>query len=177
MPWDLSRKSKGEKARAMRREQQPYMLIGSPCCRAFSTLQYLNEARSKDASAYRIAKAKAAKHINFMIGLYREHIEDGHYFLHEHPRWATSWKLPEMEKLMAMPGLGLSHADQCQYGAEAQRGTQRGSPILRPTGFMSNSPKVTQSLAERCEGQGGLCSPMGPWPRTHRGIHGDFAVR
>ena len=109
---------------------------------AFSTLQYLNEARSKDASAYRIAKAKAAKHINFMIGLYREQMEDGHYFLHEHPRWATSWKLPEMEKLMAVPGVGLSHADQCQYGAEAQSGAEQGMPILKMTGSLSNSVKA-----------------------------------
>ena len=57
-------------------------------------------------------------HINFMAEMYREQIEDGHYFLHEHPRWATSWVLPEIEKLMRVPSVGFTHGDQCQYGAE-----------------------------------------------------------
>ena len=118
-PWDFSKASKRNKARRMRREQQPYMLIGSPECTAFCTLQALNQAKSRDPEAYVRAKIKAIKHINFMVELYREQIEDGHYFLHEHPRWATSWDLPEIMKLMAVPSVGFAHGDQCQYGAEA----------------------------------------------------------
>ena len=37
--WDFSRKSKREKATALLRLQKPYMLIGSPACKAFSTWQ------------------------------------------------------------------------------------------------------------------------------------------
>ena len=72
------------------------MSIGSPDCEAFIALQAINAARGQDASAYRAANAKSVKRINFMIGLYREQMDDGHYFPHEHPRWATSWKLPWM---------------------------------------------------------------------------------
>ena len=62
----------------------------------------------------RRAKAKAVPHTNFMTELYREQIEDGHYVLHEHHRRATSWKLPEIEKLMEVPGVGMTHGDQSQ---------------------------------------------------------------
>ena len=68
----------------------------------------------------------------------------------------------EVEKLMALPGLGLSHADQCQYGAEAQSGVEQGKPILKPTGFLSNSFKVLDELSRRCEGRNGQCT------RSHR---------
>ena len=90
MPWDFLIASKREKARAMRRTQQPYMLIGSPECTQFSQIQALNMARSTDPSAFLRARTAAIVHIDFMVELYREQLEDGHYFLHEHPRWATS---------------------------------------------------------------------------------------
>ena len=36
-PWDFTRPEKRDKARAIRRQQRPYMLIGSPECKAFCT--------------------------------------------------------------------------------------------------------------------------------------------
>ena len=54
-------------------------------------------------------------------------------------------------------GVGLSHGDQCQYGAGAQRGAEKGRPILKPTGFLSNSIKVLEGLSRRCEGRNGYC--------------------
>ena len=47
-PWDFSRRSKRLRAQRLLREQKPYMLIGSPMCRAFSTWQALNRAKSAD---------------------------------------------------------------------------------------------------------------------------------
>ena len=37
LPWDFSVKSKRDRARALLREQKPFMLIGSPMCTHFST--------------------------------------------------------------------------------------------------------------------------------------------
>ena len=56
MPWDFSKSGKREKARRMRRRQRPYMLIGLPECTAFSVLQNLNKAKSRDPAAYDRAK-------------------------------------------------------------------------------------------------------------------------
>ena len=92
----LSKSGQREKARQMRRRQKPYLLIGSPSCTAFTTWQALNEAKSTDPEAYRIARKRATAHIEFMIELYREQLEDGHYLLHKHRRYATSWQLKAM---------------------------------------------------------------------------------
>ena len=51
MPWDFSRSSKRRKALALLREQKPYLLIGSPACKAFSTWVPLNRARTDDTTA------------------------------------------------------------------------------------------------------------------------------
>ena len=93
LPWDFSKSGKREKARQMRRRQKPYMLIGSPMCTAFSTLQALNRAKSADPEAYDRATRRAIKHIKFMVEMYLDQMEDGHFFLHEHPAFATSWQL------------------------------------------------------------------------------------
>ena len=37
-------------------------------------------------------------------------------------------------------------------------GSQRGEPIKKPTGFMTNSPQVAKELEVQCKGQFGACS-------------------
>ena len=128
-PWDFSKKAKQEKARRIVREQRPYMLIGSPMCTHFSTWTYLNDAKAKDTEKLRRARKKAIQHIEFMVSLYEEQLAAGRYFLHEHPRYATSWQLRRMAHLMATPGVELAHGDQCQYGSVIRRGQQAGDPV------------------------------------------------
>ena len=132
------------------------MLIGSPMCTHFSTWTYLNDAKTKDTEKLRRARKKAIQHIEFMVSLYEEQLAAGRYFLHEHPRYATSWQLRRMAHLMATPGVELAHGDQCQYGSVIRRGQQVGDPVTKPTGFLTNSPEVYDQLSRRCSGRGGL---------------------
>ena len=177
-PWDFSQADKREKARKMRREQKPYVLIGSPMCTAFCTFQKLNEAKSKNPMEYKRAKIEAITHIDFMVELYYGQMEDGNYFLHEHPRYATSWQLDMGEKMLKLPTVGRSHADQCQCGAEARRGKHQGRPILKPTGFMSNAPEILRVFSTRCTGVGGQCSrPGGGAHILCGGIHAKDAAK
>ncbi len=178
MPWDFSKAEKREKARKLRRKLKPYVLIGSPECTPFSTWQYLNAAKSDNVEGMHRAKVEATVHMQFMISLYYEQIEDGHYFLHEHPRYAASWYLEEMQVLMQVPGVKMAHADQCQYGCEAQRGQHKGAPICKPTGFLSNGPKIREALSKRCTGANGRCSrPKGGRHLLCSGAHARDAAK
>ena len=51
----------------------------------------------------RHAKARAIKHIEIMVEMYREQMEDGHCFLHEHLALALWGQLTCMEGLMGEP--------------------------------------------------------------------------
>ena len=53
---------------------------------------------------------------------------------------------------MSAPTVRLAKGDQCQYGAEAQRGSGKGSPVLKPSGFLTNSNAVAEVLSRRCTG-------------------------
>ena len=114
------------------------MLIGSPSCEAFSTRMALNTATSKDVTAIRRAKIKAIRHVNSVIELYYDQLAGGRYFLHEHPEHATSWQLVQMKNLMEVDGVVKVGGDQCQFGAEHQRGARKGDPVKKPTGFLTN---------------------------------------
>ncbi len=156
--WDFNDPLKREKARRMIHRQKPYLLIGSPECTAFSTWQALNIARSARPEQLRRQKIASTVHLKFMTELYQDQVEAGRYFLHEHPAFATSWQEEMVRDLLAVPSVERVQADQCQYGAEAQRGRFRGMPIMKPTGFMTNSPRILQALSRRCTGAGGECS-------------------
>ena len=98
-PWDFSWRSERENARQFVRASQPILLIGSPTCTAFSTWQRLNDARSTNVEARQRAYIEACQHIKFVASLYREQLDGGRYFLHEHPQFASSWQLPCMKEL------------------------------------------------------------------------------
>ena len=169
-PWDFSRRDKREKARRLLREQKPILLIGSPMCTQFSTWQYLNYSKSKDQAAMRRARAGACVHLEFVAELYHEQIDGGRYFLHEHPRHATSWKLECMTRLQEIPSVDTVQGDQCQFGAVAMKGPDRGRPVKKPSGFMSNSIEIRHALSRVCEGRNGECSrPQGGKHTTVQG--------
>ena len=85
----------------------------------------------------------------------------GAYFLHEHPAGATSWHEQCVLNVLSLSGVKRIRADQCMHGQEAED----GSPIRKPTGFMSNSDCLLEALNRRCFGRRGLCS------RPEGGVH------
>ena len=154
----LCSQSKRDKARRLIREQRPILLIGSPMCTQFSTWQYLNFSKSNDQAAMKRAYAGACVHMKFVAELYHEQIEGNRYFLHEHPRYATSWQLDCIQRLQNVPGVDTVRGDQCQFGAIATKGLDQGCPIKKPSGFMSNSIEIRHALSRVCEGRNGGCS-------------------
>ena len=174
-PWDFRRADKRARARKLTREQEPFIVIGSPECTAFSSWQHLNETMANASQLQSMLKRKAGAklHLDFVAPLCREQLEGGRYFLHEHPMYATSWKHCSIADLLELPGVGLVRGDQCQYGAEAIRGPRKGDPTKKPTGFLSNSPLVLKALSKQCQGRQGLCSR--PSGRSHVPLTGQLA--
>ena len=66
-----------------------------------------------------------------------------------------------MEELMKIPGVVLTHGDQCQYGAQVAHGPLKRCPVKKPSGFLSNSKSVSSVLSRTCSGTGGACSRGG----------------
>ena len=120
------------------------------------------------------AKLRRAKeHLAFCVDLYRPQARGGGDFLHEHPAYATSWQTYIIEGMMSEPGVTRVFGDQCLYGCEAES----GSPVKKPTGFMTNAPGLGKELAMRCSGRSGNCSrPEGGTYAQCRGKTGRLAA-
>ena len=160
VPWDFDILERRVAARRMIEEQQPVLLVGSPMCTAFCTWQRLNELK-RDPVVTKREYVKAMVHLQFVCELYRVQMDSGRYFLHEHPVGASSWKEACIDDLLSDPRVERVTGDQCQYGQQAYD----GSPVKKPTGWMSNGEKILESLSRRCRGRGGQCS------RTAGGAH------
>ena len=114
--WDFTKKTCRDRALDLLRKDRPYLLIGSPPCTAWSNLQNLNACRPGGAAKVEAGKRRARVHLLFCARLYREQLEAGRYFLHEHPKSATSWMEKCMKNLACDPIVMGTEIDQCAYG-------------------------------------------------------------
>ena len=88
----------------------------------FPSLQKLSGWNSNKTERF----VEAKKHIEFVVQLYREQIENGRWVLHEHPYQAISWDLEEIKKLEKELNVQLVIADQCMYGLRTRSRTGKG---------------------------------------------------
>ena len=148
--WDFTKVSRRDDARNLVIRTKPKVLIGSPMCKAFSALQALNQNK-RDPEVVRRELVVAEMHLRFSCELYELQLKRGDYFVHEHPAGATSWRCDCMRRLMAIPGVLATVADQCQYGLMSADGDGPG-PAKKATRFLTNSPRISEELSKRCPG-------------------------
>ena len=106
----------------------------------------------KWAEEFEKERQLAIKHIDFCLELMRGQQQRGRYFLFEHPAYATSWKLPQMQEFLNSPGVDTTIGDMCMYGLVTPNKDRTGFlPAKKPTQFMSNSWYVLKELGTRCD--------------------------
>lgn len=163
--WDFDDKVMRDRALQRVKEERPMLLIGSPMCTAFSTWQRIND-KNRSPVVVAAEKKRAIKHLESCVQLYLAQTAGGRYYLHEHPAYASSWQTGVIEGPMSEKGTIRVVGDQCVYGAA----DEEGSPVKKPTGFMTNSPAIAGELSARCMGRHGACSrPEGGMHRQCRG--------
>ena len=121
--WDFTIERHREAARQYLKKAKPALLIGSPMCKMFSSLQNLSKKtwNEERQSEY----VEAIEHIRFVVSLYKEQVNEGRLFLHEHPAGASSWDLEEIKKMQLEINVTVNTADQCMYGLKTQGKTKK----------------------------------------------------
>ena len=110
--WNFDEQEMRERAWERIKKEKPMCVIGSPMCTNFSILMNVNwKKMSREEINERWSKA--VMHLEFCASLYRLQIDEGRYFLHEHPLSATSWKLPCIENLMSDMRVIRTKAHMC----------------------------------------------------------------
>ena len=92
-------------------------------------------------------------HLAFCMELYELQVNQGRFFLHEHPRTATSWQAPSVERVARLPGVSKVHAHMCPFDMRVLfEGSQK--LVFKPTTWMSNSPCILKELNKQCTNTG-----------------------
>ena len=145
MPWDLNKKEKRDKVRNIIRICKPTLVIGSPMCTAFSSLQNMN-VKTKGSEERKKAMKEAIMHTKFATEIYEMQINEGRYFLHEHPLNATSWQLACIQRVRSMNNVVTVRADQCMLGLKTKGNSGEEAFAMKPTRFMTNSTCIAAQL-------------------------------
>ena len=68
-------------------------------------------------------------------------MDRGTYFCHEHPHSASSWKLPEVQRMMNKHRVQTIRCDMCTFGMKVT--DQKGTALVKKrTKLMSNSQEI-----------------------------------
>ncbi len=148
--WDFQKPQDRKRALDRIRAEEPFLVVGSPPCTMFSSLQNL---RADKGTAEWEARRRAAEVLLvFAAAVYQLQIQAGRHFLHEHPAGATSWTHPAIAKLRSIPSVGVVVAHQCAFGLQTSVRGGGQAPAKKPTRFMSSSTAILSSLSRRCPG-------------------------
>jgi len=126
-------------------EQKPLLVVGSPECAPFSSLQNFNDTSSPQ---YQEALKHGLEHLRFCTEVYRYQVSKGRLFLHEHPANAWSWQLEIIQHVSQLPGVDVVTGDQCLFGQKVQKQFAR-----KRTRWMSNCPEICDALQGLCDGR------------------------
>ena len=77
------------------REKKPAFIIERPQSNLFDRLQNMNARAGTRRRQYE----EAVGQIRFEFELYQLQVREGRFFVHEHPRDSTSWKIKEVSSL------------------------------------------------------------------------------
>ena len=137
--FDFTLEEGRARARKRRQSERPTLLVGSPPRLAFSVIQRLNP----DSLEWRRKLAEGLAHLEFVCELYKEQIQDGLFFLHEHPAHAASWGLWMVQEVATMEGVHAAIGDQCCYGSWST--DQKGPALIqKPTQWRTNSVAIVR---------------------------------
>ena len=142
--WDLSEPRAQEKVWKMIRRDKPLVVGLSPECTLFSALQNL---RKTDIPADEMAKAVAC--VRFCVDVAEFQMARGRFFYFEHPLTASSWTMPELEKLQSMSGVEDVVLHMCSFGLTATDCDGDGL-VKKPTRVLTNMPSIASALDRRC---------------------------
>ena len=83
--------------------------------------------------------------------LARIQVENGLYFLFEHPAHATSWSRDCVKQVLGLPGVIRVEGHMCEF--DMRQVDQCGEGLVKKlTGFMTNSELIAEELSKRCSG-------------------------
>ena len=151
-PWDFSNADKRKRVKLLVEYEKPFLLVGCPPSRPFSTLFSSNISRM-DPQVVREIIREGISHINFCMELYRMQYDAGRFFLHEHPWSSWSWQLKQVVAVSNLPNVFVGKGNMCAHDTVLKDRHGIGH-VLKATGWMTNSTHIYEEVCKTCPNDG-----------------------
>ena len=145
--WDLDDPRQRAAAEELQKRTKPTLLIGSPKCSAFSQLMAFG---NMEPSKYADLLKQGITHLKWCVKLYHRQMDDGNYFVHEHPLGAKSWHLNFMKEILDRDGVFFERGDMCPFGMTSQDADGEEGRVLKASGWMTNAECIAKEVGQRC---------------------------
>ena len=153
--WDLSKDQHVEDLMNLIDTEKPEFLGGSPPCGPFSNLQNLVDALGKVDPKVREQRLKEGKkHLRTAVRAYWKQMNEGRYFVHEHPKGAKSWEEKCMRDLMNDERVYVVTGPMCKWSMESHDIHGKGL-VLKMTQWVTNSARLANILQGVCSNSNG----------------------
>ena len=148
-PWDFDSKEMRNRAILKVVAEKPYVLITSPMCTDFSIIA---DGKKLGPAEKQRRMNRARMHLKFACTLHLLQHNAGRYFVHAHPRSASSWAEQCVIDVVRMTGAVFTNLDQCMFGLMSTSDDGVNLPSKKATTLMSNMPAIQTYMARRCDG-------------------------
>eukprot|EP00973_Karenia_brevis_P031672 4368920-Karenia_brevis.AAC.1 len=102
---------------------RPMVVMLSPMCGPFSTLQNINYPKMPEDEV-RSRLRYGIRHLYFAMDICELQVKQGRYFAFEHPKTASSWNLPGVRKIdIDMCMFGMMTTDDSGVPGHAKKST------------------------------------------------------
>ena len=143
--WDLNRQRDQAQLWGLLRRRPTRLLIASPPCTTFSSLQRLRKTAMPEAE-----RLEGLELLKVAVKACQMQAKSGNLFLLEHPAGASSWKVDCLMDLSNMNGVQSLVLDQCMYGlVSADR--EGSAPARKSTRILTNMLGAERFLTSRCD--------------------------
>ena len=113
-------------------------------------LQNLNKAKRDPVEIAKTEK-EGRKHLHTSVDAYWTQLNAGRFFLHEHPRWATSWSDAKLQELQNDPRVYTVNGPMCRWEMVSEEAQGFGY-VKKETQFLTNSKELADTLQGVCPG-------------------------
>ena len=145
--WDFNSAANRDLSRQCLAMLHIMLFVLSPPCTAFSELQRLWNYKRMTAEAIHQQWAQGMLYLRHSMDCAMDQVRQGAYFAFEHPARASSWGLPEVQRVLSQPGVVVVTFDQCMLGLTSK---VHGIPTRKRTKIATNCPALAQRFASPC---------------------------
>ena len=148
--WDLDKEADFKEVLDLIAREQPWLVTSSPPCSTFSTLRRLSNYK-RDAGVVAEEERLGRQRLHRSLKCCKLQASMGGYYLHEHPKEASSWEDPEVLEMRENPETYVVQSPMCRFGMKLRNAEGELLHVRKETLWMTNSLQIALELQGTCE--------------------------